>query len=117
MADEVAIIGAGLAGLTLALALHQQGIKATVYEMRSAPLNIGGAVMLSPNALKVLDALGVYQDVKAHGYNFEVLELLKVSGELVETYEFGGKEKYGYPGNRIYRHELIDIILSKIKAL
>lgn len=116
MTDEVAIIGAGLAGLTLALALHQQGIKATVYEARPAPLNIGGAVMLSPNALRVLNALDVYDDVKANGYNFDVLKLLEVSGKLVETYEFGSAEKYGYQGNRIYRHKLIDIILSRIKS-
>ena len=117
MSHEVAIIGAGLSGLTLALALHQQGIKATVYESRSAPLNIGGAVMLSPNALKVLDALDIYQEVKAKGFNFDILEIRKVAGELVETYEFGSEEKYGYQGNRIYRHELIDVVLSKIKSL
>lgn len=116
MADQVAIIGAGLSGLSLALALHQQGIQATIYESRPAPLNIGGAVMLSPNALKVLDALGVYGEVRAKGFNFEELELQKVDGQLIETYEFGSKDKYGYPGNRIYRFELIDIILSRIKA-
>lgn len=116
MTDEVAIIGAGLSGLTLALALHQQGIKATVYESRSAPLNIGGAVMLSPNALKVLDALDMYQVVRGKGYNFDDLEMQKVTGEFVERYEFGSQEKYGYQANRIYRHELIDIILSNIRA-
>ncbi|KAJ4557513.1 hypothetical protein HRR78_001185 [Exophiala dermatitidis] len=113
--DEVAIIGAGLSGLTLALALHQQGIQSTIYESRPAPLNIGGAVMLSPNALKILDALDVYQDVRERGYNFELLEMQTVSGTLIETYEFGSKEKYGYQANRIYRHELIDVILTKTR--
>src|SRR6201986_2576177 len=105
--DEVAIIGAGLSGLSLALALHDQGIKATIYESRPAPLNIGGAVMLSPNALKILDALDVYQDVRKRGFNFDLLEMVKVSGEVLEHYEFGGQEKYGYDANRCYRYELI----------
>ncbi|EXJ57302.1 hypothetical protein A1O7_07649 [Cladophialophora yegresii CBS 114405] len=116
-AAEVAIIGAGLAGLGLALALHQQGIKATIYESRPGPLNIGGAVMLSPNALKILDALDLYQDVRGRGYNFDLLEWVKVTGEVIERYEFGGVEKYGYRANRCYRYELIDVLLSKIKQL
>ncbi len=70
---SVAIIGAGLAGLSLALALHQQNIPCTIYESRPAPLNIGGAVMLSPNALKVLDALKLYSSAKTKGYSFEKL--------------------------------------------
>jgi 2-polyprenyl-6-methoxyphenol hydroxylase-like FAD-dependent oxidoreductase len=115
--DEVAIIGAGLSGLCLTLALHRQGIESTVYESRAAPLNIGGAVMLSPNALKILDALEVYQDVRGRGYNFDTLEMVKATGERLETYEFGGVDKYGYQANRCYRHELIDVLLSKIKAL
>ncbi|EXJ86825.1 hypothetical protein A1O3_03779 [Capronia epimyces CBS 606.96] len=116
MADQVAIIGAGLSGLTLALALDQQGIRATVYESRPAPLNIGGAVMLSPNALKVLDALGLYRHVHDRGFNFDLLEMQQVSGEVIETYEFGGLEKYGYQASRIYRHELIEILLSEIQS-
>ncbi|KAI9902303.1 hypothetical protein N3K66_001655 [Trichothecium roseum] len=111
---DVAIIGAGLAGLTLALALDQQGISVTVYESRPAPLNIGGAVMLSPNALKVLDALGFYETVKPQGYSFETLEYRDVEGNLVETYEFGNEEKYGYQGLRIYRHVLIDALVAAL---
>ncbi|TAQ90124.1 hypothetical protein B7494_g1583 [Chlorociboria aeruginascens] len=112
---KVAIIGAGLSGLSLALALHQQNISCTVYESRPAPLNIGGAVMLSPNALKVLDALGVYERVRGKGFNFETLEYKDGSGRLLEIYEFGGEEKYGYPALRIYRHVLIDELLAILK--
>ena len=115
--DEVAIIGAGLSGITLAVALHQQGIKASIYESRPASLNIGGAVMLSPNALKVMDALELYQEIRDRGYNFDLLEVVKVTGEVIETYDFGGVERYGYQGSRCYRYELIDVILSKVKSL
>jgi 2-polyprenyl-6-methoxyphenol hydroxylase-like FAD-dependent oxidoreductase len=114
-APNIAIIGSGLSGLSLALALHQQNIPCTVYESRSAPLNIGGAVMLSPNALKVLDALGVYERVRVKGYNFETLEYKNGSGRLLEVYEFGGKEKYGYAALRIYRHVLINELLGMLK--
>ncbi|KUL89408.1 hypothetical protein ZTR_04299 [Talaromyces verruculosus] len=112
---NVAIIGSGLAGLSLALALHEQSIPVTIYESRPGPLNIGGAVMLSPNALRILDHLGVYQTVKEKGYNFDTLHYRDLSGNLLETYDFGGEEKYGYKGLRIYRYVLIDELLAAIK--
>lgn len=112
---NVAIIGAGLSGLTLALALHQQGIKSIIYESRSAPLNIGGAVMLSPNALRVLDALSMYSVVKPQGYSFERLDFRDSEGNVTETYDFGGAAKYGYQGLRIYRHVLIDALVAALK--
>ncbi|CAK7210112.1 hypothetical protein SCUCBS95973_000681 [Sporothrix curviconia] len=117
MSDRnVAIIGAGLSGLTLALALHQQGIKSTIYESRGAPLNIGGAVMLSPNALRVLDALDVYRMVKPRGYSFDRLDFRDSEGNVTETYDFGSIEKYGYQGLRIYRHEVINALVDALAA-
>ncbi|OAQ65392.1 salicylate hydroxylase [Pochonia chlamydosporia 170] len=113
--QDVSIIGAGLAGLTLALALHANSIPVTVYESRPAPLNIGGAVMLSPNALKVLDALGLYDTIKQKGYNFDLLHYRDAEGHLLETYEFGGSQKYGYDGLRIYRYVLIDELVAALK--
>ncbi|KAL4922026.1 hypothetical protein BDW62DRAFT_217861 [Aspergillus aurantiobrunneus] len=104
---NVAIIGAGLSGLTLALALHQQSIPCTLYETRSAPLDIGGAVMLSPNALRILDILGVYQRIRTQGYNFDNVYFRSEHDKALDSYELGGETKYGYRALRIYRNVLI----------
>lgn len=113
--QQVSIVGAGLAGLTLALALHQQAIPVTVYEARPEPLNIGGAVMLSPNALKILDALGLYDTIKSKGFNFDTLEYRNLAGDIIDTQEFGSEAKYGYRGLRIYRHVLISELVSALQ--
>ncbi|PLB42125.1 FAD-dependent oxidoreductase [Aspergillus candidus] len=105
--ENIAIIGAGLSGLTLALALHQHSIPCTIYEARSAPLNIGGAIMLSPNALRILDHLGVYDRIRAEGYAFDKLYFRSPADQPLDEYAFGGEAEYGYRGMRIYRHVLI----------
>ncbi|OJJ51715.1 hypothetical protein ASPZODRAFT_138785 [Penicilliopsis zonata CBS 506.65] len=110
--DEIAIIGAGLCGLALALSLHQKSIPCTIYEARPASLNIGGAIMLSPNALRILDTLGVYSRIADKGYHFDLLYFRSPDDKPLDTYEFGNKERYGYHGLRIYRHVLIDELLA-----
>jgi salicylate hydroxylase len=56
---RIAIIGAGIGGLTLALALRQRGISAEIYEQASELTEIGAAVALSANATRELQRLGV----------------------------------------------------------
>ena len=62
---KIAIIGAGIGGLTLALALRQRGIQADVYEQASALTEIGAAVALSANATRELDRLGLMPGLEA----------------------------------------------------
>ncbi|KAG9957920.1 salicylate hydroxylase, partial [Aureobasidium melanogenum] len=116
MSTEISIIGAGIAGITLAISLHTQGIPCAIYETRPEPQNIGGAVMLSPNSLKLFDNLGIYEDLRRLGYSFDTLYFRDLAGSLKETYPFGSVEKYGYSGLRVYRFELIDLLLEKVNT-
>ncbi|KAM0713377.1 hypothetical protein Q7P37_010339 [Cladosporium fusiforme] len=114
---KIAIIGGGLSGLALSLALHRVGIASSVFEARAEPLNIGGAVMLSPNALKVLDKLGVYAGLKRAGYEFRYLTWQTTEGSAIEREEFGGRQKYGYDALRVHRYVLINALVDALKAV
>jgi salicylate hydroxylase len=57
--QKVAVVGAGLGGLTAAIALRQRGFDVTVYEQAGALGEIGAGIQLSPNASRVLIALGL----------------------------------------------------------
>lgn len=106
--SPIALIGAGLGGLTLAIALKQIGINVKIYELRGPDYDFGGAIMLSPNALRVLDALHVYERIRNKGYNFETLVFkTDKTFDYIGTYFFGEEKQYGYKALRIYRNVLI----------
>ncbi|KAI0447488.1 kynurenine 3-monooxygenase [Xylaria telfairii] len=111
--QNVAIIGGGLAGMTLALALHQLSIPCTVYEARSthsATKTSSGAVMLSPNALSILDGFGVYPQLQKKSYPFEHVYYKNAHEETIDRYPLGDEALFGYKALRVYRQELLDIL-------
>jgi salicylate hydroxylase len=62
---RIAIIGGGIGGLTLALALRQRGMAAEIFEQASELTEIGAAVALSANATRELRRLGLLDAVAA----------------------------------------------------
>lgn len=71
--------------------------------------------MLSPNALRVLDALGVYERIRSKGYNFEILTFKDEAGQTTDLYYFGHEKLYGYKALRVYRQVLVDELLEMVK--
>src|SRR4051794_2683157 len=61
------IIGAGIGGLSAALALRSAGLDVTVFERAGAVEGPGAGIWLWPNAIRALDRLGAGGDVVAAG--------------------------------------------------
>ena len=61
--DRVVIVGAGPAGLATALALAQRGIRAQLIDPGAPPGD--GGLQLTPNGVRILDALGVGEALRA----------------------------------------------------
>ncbi|MBA8876427.1 FAD-dependent monooxygenase [Phyllobacterium myrsinacearum] len=57
--DQIIIAGAGIAGLTLALALSGRGFAVQIFEKSTVLAEAGAGIQLSPNATRLLGRLGV----------------------------------------------------------
>lgn len=64
--------------------------------------------MISPNALRIFEAIGVYQPLKSKGFTFRTLTFMSDdTHEISGTYDFGDEQKYGYDALRVHRSELV----------
>ena len=72
---KVAIAGTGVAGLAAAIQLAKAGVEVDVFEAKDAPSTLGSGISLQGNALRVFDALGAWDDIRAAGFPFEGLNL------------------------------------------
>ncbi|KAJ5279501.1 hypothetical protein N7478_004873 [Penicillium angulare] len=119
MADKkrkAIIIGAGPAGLAAALRLQQQtDITSTVYELRSQPTTLGGAIGIQPNGMRLLHRLGVYDEICAHGFGGQNLTIHSLRGHVVGTTDFVGwaREKTGFGYLRIKRIDIVSVLKKK----
>ncbi|NDJ20916.1 NAD(P)-binding protein [Nostoc sp. B(2019)] len=116
MVKKVVIIGAGLGGLTVAIALRKQGIDAQVYEKAYSLRPIGAGLTLFPNGLNSLDAIapGIVESLEGAGSQTHTLNLRKSTGELIAQKSVTFIEKYGRPMLQIRWSRLQEILASAL---
>jgi salicylate hydroxylase len=61
---HIAILGGGIAGLSLGCTLLKEGIPAVIFEKMPEETSHGAAISLSSNALRLLDRLDIYNDLR-----------------------------------------------------
>jgi salicylate hydroxylase len=111
------IIGGGISGLSTALALAKitkipaQNI--SVHELRSSPSTIGGAVNLTPSALRYLAALDVLPPLLRKGCETRLIEVVSHrTGSTLGEINFDNLDKFGYRAMRVKRGDLIEALLG-----
>jgi 2-polyprenyl-6-methoxyphenol hydroxylase-like FAD-dependent oxidoreductase len=110
----ISIIGGGIAGLSLALGLHQKGIACEVYESVPEVKEIGVGITLLPHGMKELAALGVQAELEAAG--IENLESVFYTrhGQYVYREARGRHAGYALPEIGIHRGKLHRILFNAV---
>lgn len=73
--ETAAIVGAGVAGLTAALALARHGIRCDIFEQAPQLAEVGAGLQISPNASRILGMLGVLAELEAQWHEPQSIRL------------------------------------------
>ena len=108
-ARDVVIAGAGIGGLTAALTLTRAGLRATVLEQAPQLETAGAGIQLSPNATKILIALGLGERLKVTAVEPEAIRVMSgPSAREIVRIPLGrfAENRYGAPYWLIHRADL-----------
>lgn len=117
---HVLIAGAGIGGLTAALALIRQGFRVTVYEQAKETHEVGAGVLISPNGMRVLANLGIADRVLAVAARPSRREVrLWNTGQAWPTFELNSVASavYGQPFAWLYRPDLLEVLAQSVTEL
>jgi 2-polyprenyl-6-methoxyphenol hydroxylase-like FAD-dependent oxidoreductase len=114
--DEVIIVGAGVGGLTLGLALHQAGIACRIFESVPEIKSIGVGINLLPHATKELAALGLEDALAPVAIETRDATFFNRFGQLIYQEPLGRAAGYDHPQFSIHRGDLQMVLLDAFRA-
>jgi salicylate hydroxylase len=116
---SVAVIGGGLGGTCAALSLLQRGADVHVYEQTPKLAEVGAGIQISPNASRILFALGLERELDRIGVRPLAVEYRRwADGRLLGRYAMGAsvESAFGYPYFHLHRAELLDMLLRALPS-
>ena len=113
---DIAVVGAGPAGLAAALFLHRAGHRVTVVERFDQPRPLGSGLILQPTGLAVLGALGVRDEIMALGSRIDRLHGTDAaSGRTVLDVRYDALRS-GAHGLAVHRAALFSVLHRAVMA-
>jgi 2-polyprenyl-6-methoxyphenol hydroxylase-like FAD-dependent oxidoreductase len=111
------VVGAGIGGLTAAVALHRQGWNVMVLERARTLDPVGTALGLAPNALHALDAIGLGQEVRRFSSVQGQGGIRRADGRWLIRTDLGVlADRFGSPQLMALRADLVDLLASSLPA-
>ena len=116
MRPRIAIVGAGIGGLTAAIALARKGVAVEVLEQAPELTTVGASLQLGPNAVRLLEPLGLLPVLRDIGVLTPAVELRRWDDDtvLLRT-ELGPamEEHFGAPQLDFYRPDLLAVLAAR----
>lgn len=114
---DITVIGGGIGGLTCALALRRHGAKVTVLEQAEAITEVGAGIQVSPNGLRVIEALGLADDLAARSVQARAVSLRNggTGAEVarLDLTRLPADQRYFF----VHRADLVDLLSTAARDL
>jgi 2-polyprenyl-6-methoxyphenol hydroxylase-like FAD-dependent oxidoreductase len=95
-AKQIAIIGAGFAGLASALLFSRAGHRVTVFEKFAEPAALGAGILIQPTGLAAMRALGIEDEITKAGAKIDWLYGVTPRGRPVIDIQYADWRKGAY---------------------
>ena len=120
MNGKIIVAGAGIGGLTVALALLRRGIDVAIYEQADELAELGAGVQISPNGTNALAHLGLLDDLARVSTEPDSKKIrLWNTGQTWQLFDLGPDcvAQYGYPYLMIHRGDLHSVLLAAVRKM
>ena len=115
---KISILGAGIGGLSSAIALKQKGFDVDLYERDPAVRNIGAGIVCWPNASFVLDEFKLLDKIRRVSGQPASMDRVSHLGEPLGSLDIRQiNQLMGYDSFSILRRDLMDILVSRVREL
>ncbi len=112
---RVLIVGGGIAGITSAILLEEAGFEIDLVEIAKEWGPVGAGIVLWPNALKILERVGVRDEIESHGNVIEEMIVTDEGGKKISSLKFARLFEKGLFAIAAARAELHYALVSKLK--
>jgi 2-polyprenyl-6-methoxyphenol hydroxylase-like FAD-dependent oxidoreductase len=115
----IAVVGAGIGGLTAALMLARQGHAVTLVERRSGFVEVGAGLQISPNASRILLDLGLGPALRRVASEPDRVVVRAIhGGKVVGRIALGSflRERFGAPFFVVHRADLQSVLLDAVRS-
>jgi 2-polyprenyl-6-methoxyphenol hydroxylase-like FAD-dependent oxidoreductase len=111
---QIAIVGAGLGGLTVAATLRQAGFDVRIYEQAGRFARVGAGIQMMPNSMKVLRRIGIEERVRHIAFQpYSHLNRVWHTGEVLRELPMP-EDLFGAPYLCMHRGDLHEALLASV---
>ncbi|HEX6352812.1 FAD-dependent monooxygenase [Actinophytocola sp.] len=117
---RVAVLGAGIGGLTLSAALDRVGVRHEVYEQARRLTEVGAGIQLAPNAVRVLDRLGLAEHLRSVAVRIDAIEMRRWDdGDTISRLPLGAEceREFGAAYYTAHRADLLAGLASVVPSV